>query len=107
MALSELRTLEAQDLLRHCLAEQGKVHWGPHFLKALADEGLTFPDAWHVLRTGRIYERAELDIKTGEHKYKVEGYIPTGGWLAIIFCFKEVDRAFLITIFSIESRRKT
>lgn len=106
MALRELGALDAQDLLRNCLGEQGEVRWGPHFSKSLADEELTFPDAWYVLRTGRIYEPAEHDIKTGEYKYKVEGYTPDGVWLAIIFCFKEVHRAFLITVFSIESRRR-
>jgi hypothetical protein len=105
MALSELKTLEAEDLLHHCLAEQGRVRWGPHFSKALTDEGLTFPDAWYVLRTGHIYECAEQDIKTREYKYKVEGHAPDGAWLTIVFCFKEVDTAFLITVFSIESRR--
>jgi hypothetical protein len=107
MALSELKTLEAEDLLHHCLAEQGRVRWGPHFSKALAEEQLTFPDAWYVLQTGRIYEPPERDLKTGEYKYKVEGHAPDGEWLAIIFCFKEVDRAFLITVFSIESRRRS
>ena len=45
-----------------------------------------------------------LDIRTGEWKYRVEGYEPGGKWLAVAFSFKTVDRAFLITVFAVESR---
>jgi hypothetical protein len=106
MSLDAFKTSKALDLLRHCLSKDGRVQWGPHFKKALADEGLLFPDAWHILRTGRIYAAPELDIKTREWKYKVEGHTVDGVWLAIVFCFKEVDRAFLITVFSVEARRR-
>lgn len=54
-------------LLHHCL-EQGKVIPGPHFMKAFADEGLTFPDAITVLKRGSIYDEPEPDIRTGEWK---------------------------------------
>jgi uncharacterized DUF497 family protein len=106
MSVAALKLGEALDLLHYCLSENGSVRWGLHFKKALADEGVTFPDAWHVLRDGRIYEAPEPDIKTGEWKYKVEGHTSDGVWLVIVFCFKEVDRAFLITVFSVESRGK-
>ena len=46
-------------------------------------------------------------LKTGEWKYRVEGHEPDGKWLAIVFCFKKVKRAFLITVFSVESRSKS
>jgi uncharacterized DUF497 family protein len=105
MSLAALKTGEAQDLLHHCLSEEGSIRWGSHFTKALGEEGLSFPDAWHVLRTGRIYEAPEPDIKTGEWKYKVEGHAPDGKWLVIVFCFKTIDHAFLITVFSVEARK--
>ena len=106
MSLDAIKLDEALDLLHHCLSEDGSVRWGPHFKKALADEGLIFPDAWHVLRSGRIYEAPELDIKTREWKYKVEGHTADGVWLIIVFCFKEVDQAFLISVFSVEAKRR-
>ncbi len=78
-----------------------------HFREELANESITFEDAWIVLRSGSIYDEPEQDIKTGEWKYRVEGYEPDGKWMAIVLTFKRTDRALLITIFSIESRRRT
>ena len=97
---------EALNMLRRCLSKEGTVQWGPHFAKALTDDGLTFPDAWQVLRNGRIYAAPEPDIKTGDWKYKIEGNTPDGIWLAIVFCFREIDRTFLITAFSVKVKRK-
>jgi len=94
---------EALDLLRHCL-EDGEVVIGRHFRDELAAENLTIDDARFVMQSGMIYQPPESDIKTGEDKYRVEGYEPGGKWLAVIFSFKTVDRAFLITIFSVESK---
>ncbi len=106
MLVERLYRQEAEDLLRHCL-EGGEVIPGRHFREELAKEGAVFEDAWVVLRTGRIYDEPEPDIKTGEWKYRVEGYEPGGKWLVIAFSFKTLDRTFLITVFSVESRRKT
>ena len=103
----ECKTLqEAVDLLRYCL-EDGDVVPGKHFRDELAKEGLAFEDAWQVLKSGNIFDAPECDIKTGEWKYRVEGHEPGGKWVVVVFCFKTVDRAFLITVFSVESRRKT
>lgn len=104
--LTALSILEAEDLLHYCLGADGDVTPGPHFRKALKEEGVDLPDAYLVLKNGRIYNPPEPDIKTGEWKYRVEGYETGGKYLAIIFCFKEVDHAFLITVFSIESLRR-
>jgi hypothetical protein len=67
-------------LLHRCL-EEGSVIPGPHFTKALADEGSTFSDAVTVMRCGKVYDEPEHDIKWGEWKYKwgewkytIEGY---------------------------------
>ena len=55
---------------------------------------------------GRIFDAPEPDIKTGEWKYRIEGHEPGGKWLAIVFSFKTVERAFLITVFSIAAKGK-
>ncbi len=106
MGKVRLATLqEAVDLLHYCL-DEGEIVPGRHFRDELRKEGLTFEDAWVVLQCGQIYEPAEEDIKTGESKYRVEGHEPGGKWLAIVFSFKTIERAFLITVFSVESRRR-
>jgi hypothetical protein len=43
----------------------------------------------------------ECDIKTGEWKYRIEGYEPEGRRMAIVFCFKPQSLAFLITAFEV------
>lgn len=98
---------EAVDLLRYCLGDGGTVTPTKHFRDELAKEGLSFPDAWYVLKTGTIYNPAEPDIKTGEWKYQIEGHAPDGKWLQIVFCFRAVDSAVLITVFSVEEKRRT
>ena len=97
---------EAQDLLHFCLEGGGEIIPGRHFRDELVNEELSFEDAWIVLRTGRIYDAPETDIKTGELKFRVEGYEPGGKWLAIVFSFKTIARAFLITIFSVAEKRR-
>ena len=96
---------QAADLLRHCM-EQGEVIPGAHFRDELAKERTGYEDAWHVLRTGVIYSAPEPDIRTGEWKYRIEGREPGGRWLAVVFCFKSLDRAFLITVFSAKGRER-
>ncbi len=92
---------EAQDLLRFCLQGGGEIVLGRHFRDELSAEDLTFEDAWVVLRSGIVYDPPEIDIKTGEMKYRVEGHEPGGKWVVIVFSFKSITRAFLITIFSV------
>jgi len=53
-----------------------------------------------------IFHEPEPDTKTGDWKYRVEGTEVDGKWLAIVFCFKTEDTAFLITVFSVEARGK-
>jgi hypothetical protein len=101
-----LRRQEALDLLHHCL-EEGEIVPSRHFRDELANESVTFEDAWIVLRSGAIYDEPEQDIKTGEWKYRVEGHEPDGKWMAVVLTFKSTDRALLITIFSIASRSRS
>ena len=92
-------------MLRACL-QNGRVHYRSHFADALRDEGVDLTDAWQVLRSGRIYAPPEEDMRTGEWKYRIEDHEPSGKWLAIVFSFKRVDEAFLITVFSVKGQEK-
>lgn len=104
MLVDVMTAVEARDLLRFCLTG-GQVIPSGHFRDELDAEDLTLVDAWHVLQNGCIYDPPERDIKTGEWKYRIEGDEPEGRWLGIIFSFKSIERAFLITVFSIDMRR--
>lgn len=106
MTVSAVKPDIALDMLKDCLCNGGSVVPGSHFRDELRNEGLTLPDAWLVLRSGCIYKAPECDIKTGEWKYTIEGFTADGCWLAIVFCFKHVDRAYLITVFSIEAKKR-
>ena len=106
MILAAVKTDIALDMLRGCLGSGGSVVPGKHFLAELTAEGLGIAAAWHVLRSGCIFDPPEHDVKTGEWKYRVEGHEPDGKWIAIVFSFKQVNRAYLITVFSVEAKRK-
>lgn len=90
-------SLAAKDLLLECLGEDGELIPGTGFLEDLEKEELTFPDALHVLRLGSISDRADQDAKTREWNYRIEGRDPDGRWITITFCFRAINRAFLIT----------
>jgi hypothetical protein len=96
---------EARDLLQSCL-ESGEVIPGRHFRDELAKENVCHVDAWRVLREGCIFDPPEEDLRTGEWKYRIEGHEPDGKWLVIVFCFKQIDRALLITVFSVKTRQR-
>ena len=104
--VDRLSRQDAQDLVRYCRAE-GRIVVGRHFREELANEMLMLTDAWEILRTGQIYSEAEHDIRTREWKYRMEGWEQGGKWVAIVFSFKAMDTAFLVTIFSVESRSRT
>lgn len=95
----------ARGILTDCL-EHGNIIQSRHFREELGAEGLCFEDAWHVMRSGTITEPGEQDPKTGEWTYKVEGYETGEKYLVIVFTFKQVDTALLVTVYSLESRRR-
>ena len=105
MIVNRVSRSDAVSLIRHCL-ENGEIRYGKHFKTALADEGVNIADAWTVLKSGNIYDEPEQDIKTGEWKYRVEGHEPSGKWLVIALKFMDENQTFLMTVFSIEARRK-
>ena len=96
---------KARELLRDCL-EYGKIIPSRHFRDELANEEISFEDVWNVLRRGRVYEEPEEDLRKGEWKYRIEGAEPGGKWIVIVFCFRRIDTVVLITIFSVETRKK-
>ena len=96
---------EASDLIRFCL-ESGDVVPTRHFREELSNEGIAFEDALHVLRSGLIFDPPEENMKTGEWKYRIQGHEPGGKWMVIVFCFKTIERANLITIFSVQGKRR-
>jgi uncharacterized DUF497 family protein len=100
-----MKPLKAVDLLHHCL-EDGEIVPTKHFRDELCNECILFEDAWSVLRYGQIYEPAEEDTRSGEYKYRIQGYEPGGKWMVIVFSFKSLDRACLITIFSVRAKGK-
>ena len=103
--MDRLSRPEAVQLLRECL-RTGKIIPGKHFRDELSREGLILPDALRVLKMGNIFQEPECDPKTGDWKYRVEGREVDGKWLAIVFCFRGTDTAFLITVFSVKVKEK-
>ena len=104
--MAAMKARVAQDMLRACLEKGGSVIPGQHFREELKNEGLTFPAAWHVLRKGVIFKPPEHDVKTGDWKYSVEGHEPDGKRLVIVLCFRGVNRAYLITVFSVAAKAR-
>jgi hypothetical protein len=98
---------EAWTCYHHCLEGSGEIVPAKHFRDELRAEDLDFEDAWVVLKTGNIYDSPEVDIRTGESKFRIEGHEPGGKWICIVFSFKAIARAFLITIFSVERKGRT
>ena len=96
---------DAEERMHHCL-ESGAVVAGRHFRQELANEGISLQDAWIVLHQGHIYDAPEMNVKTGEWNYRMEGPEPDGKWVAIVFSFKAVDIAFMITAFTAKRRRE-
>jgi hypothetical protein len=90
-------------LLRQCI-EQGRLRIGKHFRDELRADSFDINQALSVMRSGNIFDAPECDIKTGEWKYRIEGYEPEGRCIAIVFCFKPPSLAFLITAFEILKR---
>jgi len=92
--------------LRTCLTS-GTIGLSRHFREELANEALAIEDAYCVLKAGQIYDPPELDVRTREWKYRLEGREPGGKWLILVFSFKQWNRAYMITVFSEPGRGRT
>jgi hypothetical protein len=98
---------QAEDLVKRCLDLPNAIRESRHFLKELANEHLSIADARYVMRHGHILNEPEFHVGKQEWNYRIEGHELGGKWLAIVFSFKALDQAFLITVFSIQSRERT
>ena len=96
--IERLSRADAESLARHCMTA-GRVIFGKHFREELANESLQITDARFVLKHGHIFTEPEPDIKTGEWKYRIDGKTLDQIDLSVVFCFKEIDTCFLITVF--------
>jgi len=81
--------------------EHGAIQYGRHFIDALADDGLDLNDAGRVIVAGVIYDQPELDVRTREWKYRIEGNT-AGKTVRIVFSFKAYREvtAYMITVFA-------
>jgi Domain of unknown function (DUF4258) len=101
MVIECATSLEAMDLLHYCLSE-GEVRLTKHFREELERDHLSVEDIYVVLRDGAIFEPPELDTKTREMKWRVEGREPGRKWIAIVLIFKTIESVFLISVISID-----
>jgi len=51
---------------------------GRHFRDELLKEDCVIEDAWTVLRKGEIFDAPEIDVRSREWKYRIEGHEPGG-----------------------------
>jgi ribulose bisphosphate carboxylase small subunit len=89
---------QAKAQLNLCL-DDGFVIYTRHFKDELASDGLTMEDIYAVCRSGVVLMASEKDIKTGDWKYRIEGYSADRESLALIFALKPERRAVFITVF--------
>jgi hypothetical protein len=97
-------TREAADEQAKASLRRGRVRWGRHFVRELENETLSIQDVFALIRSGNVLAEPEPDIRTGDWKYRLEGCEPGGNRSAIVFCFRQIDAVFLITIFSLERK---
>jgi hypothetical protein len=65
----------------------------------LASDGLTTEDMLAVCRSGVVLMPSEKDIKTGDWKYRIEGYTADQEDVALVFTLKPERKAVFITAF--------
>lgn len=89
---------QAKAQLNLCL-DDGFVIYTRHFKQELASDGLTMEDVLAVCHSGVILMAPEKDIKTGDWKYRIEGYTADQEDVALIFTLKPERKAVFITAF--------
>lgn len=70
--VSKYSNKDALKLIRGNLSN-GDTNPTNHFKDRLKERKVTMQDVLHIFKTGKIIDPPDLDIKTGEWKYKVEG----------------------------------
>jgi hypothetical protein len=83
--------------LNHCL-EEGTVVYSKHFREELSNDRLTMSDVLTVCRAGAISREPEIDIRTGQWKYTIDGITADRDRVAVVFTFRS-ERAVFITVF--------
>jgi len=89
---------DAERFIKQCL-QDGAIKETHHFRCELDKEGLSIVDAQIVIRRGYVFDEPELDIRTGEWKYRIAGTAPEGLFVTIVFCIDCDGYAVLITVF--------
>ena len=69
-----------------------------HFREELANDGLPTEDVLGVCRAGAINMPPEMDIRTGQWKYRIEGLTAASARVAVVFTFRP-QLVVLITVF--------
>ena len=88
---------EAEKLLRQRVSE-GRVRLSKHFRDRLEDRRCSVEDALAAIAKGAVYAEPELDVRTGDWNYRIEGNDLAGRAMKILFCFKPEGIALLITV---------
>jgi hypothetical protein len=88
---------QAKAKLNRCLQE-GRVIYSQHFREELAKDALDMEDVLLVCSAGVIRSAPEIDIRSGQWKYRIEGATLDHKQAAIVFTFKR-DAAVFITVF--------
>jgi hypothetical protein len=79
--------------------EDGTVIYTRHFRDELARDDLTMEDVLTACRSGGIVMAPEKDIRTGDWKYRIEGFTAERRRIAVVFRLRLADEAVLITVF--------
>jgi Domain of unknown function (DUF4258) len=98
MAEGPLGRHQAKSQINRCLAE-GRFLLSRHFEEELENDGLTTEDAFTVCGSGTIFNAPEFHMKSGDWKYRIEGYTADHDRLAVIFTIKPQGLAVFITVF--------
>jgi hypothetical protein len=88
---------QAKAALTICL-EDGTVRYTRHFREELAKDDLTMADVLVVCRSGAIVMSPERDIRTGDWKYRIEGFTTERRQVAVVFSLGR-EAATFITVF--------
>ncbi|MGJ5818293.1 DUF4258 domain-containing protein [Paludibaculum fermentans] len=80
-----------------CL-EAGAVIYSRHFRDELQSDNLTMEDVIRVCKSGMISMAPEQDIRTGQWKYRIEGFTAELSGIAVVFTLR-TELAVYITVF--------
>ena len=89
---------QAKAQLNQCV-QNGNVIYTGHFQKELANDKLTMSDVLTVCRSGLVIDEPEVDMRTGNWKYRIEGLNSDSERLAVVFAFGDSVNAVFITVF--------